>query len=67
MVIANTAELASLNDYPLGDRPVSPTGQFLDSFYVADSPLTVTYIAELAILNDYPLGDGPVTPTGQFK
>ena len=24
----NTAELASLNDYPLRDGPVSPNGQF---------------------------------------
>ena len=60
-------ELESLNDYPLGDGPVSPTGQFkksLDSFYVTDSPLSVTNMDELASLNDYPLGDGPVSPTG---
>ena len=34
------------------DRPISPTGQFkqsLDSFYVTDSPLSVTYIAEMAM------------------
>ena len=50
--------------------PVSPTGQFkkgLDSFYVTDSPLSVTNIAELASLNDFPLGNGPVSPTGQIK
>ena len=32
--------------------PVSPTGQFkqsLDSFYVTDSPLSVTNIAQMAI------------------
>ena len=34
---------------PLEERPISPTGQFkqsLDSFYVTDSPLSVTNIAE---------------------
>ena len=63
-------ELASLNDYPLGDGPVSPTGQFkqsLDSFYVTDSPLSVTNMDELASFNDYSLGDRPVSPTNQFK
>ena len=62
--------MASFNDYPVGEGPVSPTGQFkysLDSFYVTDNPLSVTNIAELASLNDYPLGDGPVSPTDQFK
>ena len=39
----------------------------LDSFYVTDSPLSVTKIAELTSLNDYPLGEGPDSPTGQFK
>ena len=44
--------------------PDSPTGQFkqrIDSFYVTDSPLSVTNIAEMAmfyikmtILNDFP-------------
>ena len=57
--------------------PVSPTGQFkqsLDSFYVTDSPLSVTNIAQMAmfyikltILNDFPLEEGPISPTGQFK
>ena len=44
-------KLSILNDYPLGVEPVSPTGQFkysLDSFYVTESPLTVTNKAELA-------------------
>ena len=57
--------------------PISPTGQFklsLDSFYVTESPLSVTNIAEMAmfyikmtILNDFSLEEVPVTPTGQFK
>ena len=57
--------------------PVSPTGQFkqsLDSFYVTDSPLSVTNIAETAMfymkltgLNDFPLEEGPISPNGQFK
>ena len=41
-------ELTSLNDFPLEDGPISPTGQFkqsIDSFYVTDSPLCVTNIA----------------------
>ena len=51
-----------------------PTGQSLDSFYVTDSPLSVTNIAEMAMfyikltsLNDFPLEDGTISPTGQFK
>ena len=54
--------------------PISPTGQFkqsLGSFYVTDSPLSVTNIAEMVMfyikltsLDDFPLEDGP---TGQFK
>ena len=56
---------------------VSPTVQFkqsLDSFYVTDSPLSLTNIAQLAIfyikltsLNDFPLEEVPVSPTGQCK
>ena len=49
-------DLTSLNDYPLEEGPTCPTGQIkqsLDSFYVTDSPLSVTNIAEMA--------------TGQFK
>ena len=57
--------------------PVSPTGQFkqsLDSFYVTDSPLSVTNIAQMAMFyikltsfDDFPLEDGPISPTGPFK
>ena len=57
--------------------PISPTGLFkqsLVSFYVTDSPLSVTNIAEMAMfyikhtsLDDFPLEDGPICPTGQFK
>ena len=38
-----------LNEFPLDDEPISRTGQFkqsLDSFYVIDSPLSVTNIAQ---------------------
>ena len=48
--------------------------QRLDSFYVTDSPLSVTNIAQLAMLlikltslDDFPLEDGPIIPIGQFK
>ena len=68
------AELASLNEYPIGDGPVSPTDQFkqsFDSFYATDSPLSVTNIGNVLVkltsFNDYPLGNGPVSPTGRFK
>ena len=57
-------KLTSLNDFPLEKGPISPTGQFkqsLKSFYVTDSPLSVTNMAEMAIfdikltsLNDFP-------------
>ena len=66
-------KLTSLNDCPLEDGPVSPTGQFqqsLDSFYVTHSPLSVTNIAEMAMFyikltsHDFPVEEGPV---GQFK
>ena len=70
-------KLTSLNDIPIEDEPINPTGQFkhsLDSFYVSYSPLSVTNIAEMAmfyikmtILNDFPLEEVPVSPTGQFK
>ena len=69
-------KLTSFNDFPLEKGPISPTGQFkqsLDSFYVTDSPLSVTNIAEMAMfylkltsLNDFPLEEGPVTLNGQF-
>ena len=45
-------KLTSLDDFPLEDGPISPTGQFkqsLDSFYVTDSLLSVTNIAEMAM------------------
>ena len=38
--------------FPLQEGPVSQTGEFkqsLDSFYVTDSPLSVTNIAEMAL------------------
>ena len=38
--------------FPIEERPVSQTGEFkqsLDSFYVTDSPLSVTNIAEMAM------------------
>ena len=70
-------KLISLNDYSLRYRPVSPTGQFkqsLDSFYVTDSPLSVTNIAEMAMfyikmtsLSDFPQQEVAVSPTGEFK
>ena len=69
-------KLTSLDNFPIEDGPISPTGQFkqsLDSFYVIDSPLRVTNIAEMAMfyiklisLNDFPLEEVPVSPTGQF-
>ena len=43
-------KLTSLSDFSLEEGPISPTGQFkqsLDSFYVTDSPLSVTNIAEM--------------------
>ena len=55
-------KLTSFNNYLLEDRAVCPTGPFKispDSFYVTDSPFTVTSIEKLASLNDYSLGDGP--------
>ena len=45
-------KMTILNDFPLDDEPVSRTGQFkqsLDSFYVTDSPLSVTNIAQMAM------------------
>ena len=44
--------MTSLNDFPLGEGTVCPTGeikQSLESFYVTDSPLSVTNIAEMAM------------------
>ena len=45
-------KLTSLNDFPLEDEPISPTGQFkqsLDSFDITDSTLNVTNIAQMAM------------------
>ena len=45
-------KLTSLSDLSLEEGPISPTGHFkqsLDSFYVTDSPLSVTSIAEMAM------------------
>ena len=57
--VTNLAEMAmfyikltSLDDFPLEDGPISPTGQFkqsLDGFYVTDSPLCVTITAQMAM------------------
>ena len=46
-------KLTSLNDFPREEGTISPTGQIkqsLDSFYVTDSPLSVTNIAQMAML-----------------
>ena len=43
-------KLTSINDFTLEEGPISPIGQFkqsFDSFYVTDSPLSVTKIAEM--------------------
>ena len=45
-------KMTSLKDFSLDEVPFSPTGQFkqsLDSFYVTDSPLSVTNIAQMAM------------------
>ena len=45
-------KLTSLSDFSLEDVPISPTIQFkqsLDSFYVTDSPLSVTDTAQMAM------------------
>ena len=70
-------KLTCLNDFSLEEVLVSPTGHFkhsLDSFYVTDSPLSVTNIAEMAMfyiklttVNDFHLEEGPISPTCQFK
>ena len=67
-------KLTSLNDFlPPQEGPVSQTGEFkqsLDSFYVTDSPLSVTNIAEMAMFYsnwpafmNFPLDEGPVSQT----
>ena len=62
------------NDFALEEGPIGQFKQSLDSFYVTDSPLSVTNIAEMAkfyikltSLNDFPVEEGPISPTGQFK
>ena len=43
-------KLTSLSDFSLEEGPISSTGQFkqnLDSFYIADSPLSITNIVEM--------------------
>ena len=45
-------KLTSINDFPLEEGTISPTGQFkksLDSFYVTDSLLSVTNVAQMAM------------------
>ena len=45
-------KLTSLSDFSLEDVPISPAIQFkqsLDSFYVTDSPLSVTDTAQMAM------------------
>ena len=45
-------KLTNTNDFPLEVVPFSPTGQFkqsLDSFYVTDSPLSVTNNAQIGM------------------
>ena len=69
-------KLTSLNDFPIEEVPVSPTGQFKQSlhrFYGTDSRLRVTNKAQMAMfyikltsLNDFPLEEVSVSPTGQF-
>ena len=39
-------KLTSLNDFPLNEVPIKPTGQFKQSL---DSPLSVTNIAQMAM------------------
>ena len=60
--------------FPLQEGPVSQSGEFIDSFYVTDSPSSVTNIAEMAMfyLNwqafmNFPLHEGPVSQTSEFK
>ena len=70
-------KLTSLNDFPIEEGAISPTDQFkqsLNSFYVTDSPLSVTNIEEMAMfyikltsLDDFPLEDVSISPIGQFQ
>ena len=54
--------------------PVGQFKQILESFYVTDSPLSVTSIVQTAMfyskmtsLNNFSLDEVPFSPTGQFK
>ena len=67
-------KLTSLKGLPIEEVPVCQTGQLkqsLDSFYVTDSPLSVTNIAQMAMfylsVNDFPLEVMPDSQTCQFK
>ena len=42
-------KLTSLNDFPVEEGPNGQFKQSLDSFYVTDSPLSVTNITQMAI------------------
>ena len=47
-------KLTSLNDIPLEEVPVNPTGQFkqsLDNFFITDSHLSVTNIAQMTMFH----------------
>ena len=59
------------NDFPPVEGPIGKFKQSLDSFYVTNSPLSVTNIAEMAMfyikltsLNDFLLEE---VPTGELK
>ena len=46
------ANWPAFRNFPLDEWPISQTSQFkrcFDSFYVTDSPLSVTNIAEMAL------------------
>ena len=56
------------NDFALEEGPIGQFKQNLDSFYVTNSPLSVTNIAEISMfyikltsLNDFPLEEGPIS------
>ena len=40
-------KLTSLSDFTLEEGLISPTGQFKQSFYVTESPLSFTSIAQM--------------------
>ena len=41
-------KLTSLYDFPIEEGPIGEFKQSFDSFYITDSPLSVTNIAEMA-------------------